>query len=570
MASLHQKYGRWAQAASLFLLLACGCDSKKTPPEPPPNPLSVRLTSAIGYFVGDAVSLTSSIQGCGKIVSSQLFQGNHLIQNLLLEAGTTSFTVPKEAFEPLFAELGIAARLALKIRAECEDGRINDSPPHGISFFPAASIVEREDGMMAATDSFIAVGGNNSPTTFWGCSADEQGAFLAHFDTQGDILHEVRLNDNRIQCNASTQITPPVNGYRWAYTLGAEGSMFAFRDNPTSYLSVPEASTWDSGSFEKLSVDSSGNAFVVVFSGTTYTLSRVSLNNQRSNSPMLHPSNNSVAFPIPPTLVQGVLLLPVWTVPWVSSSSGYLEMRRFNPTSLAPTCGSGSGLPVPPPCPVIANLDADKAYNGVPLTPGAVFSKDATSLYLAEFDERTQSYFVAVYEINPLNSTTNPQRTYRTSLFESLVIGLQISRDETFLVASTSQSTRFLGIQATDNNRLPLLNEKPIMSSSELMITKYAHGTGRSLVILNSALFSVPTSLTSSEIVPGWPIEAIAIDSPENGELWRFNYWEKGDAPLTAIAVAIDEGGQMWMRTGAKLVKLLPQSYYRQLKPSQP
>ncbi|MCL2179476.1 MAG: hypothetical protein FWB81_08745 [Cystobacterineae bacterium] len=577
------------------LLLACS-DNKKNNPLPPRFDVSLYFHSV--NTIGHSLPLGIDVNGCSKVSHAQVLYAGENEQHLLdvhfpsSPPFSASATLETEHFNPFFPQHGIAIHLSLKARVTCEDGRVSDSLPQSLSFLPVASTVKREDGM-AATDSFIALGGAHGiPTTFLGCSLDEKTGLssLLHFDTQGNHVGEpLLLRDSRLLCEAHTQISTLHNGFRWAYRLGEAGSLFAFSLH-NNMFAAGAARFFEADTLHQVAVDSNGNAFTV--SGSLrYFLSRYSIGNQENFSEIFSPSTTlrTVAFPVPPLVLespyssaQGLVLLPVWTVP-ANSNKGNFVIASFiinNNGTLTPQCGTLQTGVSPEPCPSTPPIEFSRDKEDKPMAPAAL-SKDGSRLYLALLNNNTST--VAVYRLQQStrigNATLDPRPRYvyepslealpQANRFESPVTKLSLSRDERFLVASTDRSTRFLH-RTQDGETLPTLGEKPLMVSGNLYVTEHIHGPNGSLVILNSPFFpNNPDSLLAGMLfkeVFGWPTEAIAIDSPENGELWRFSHGGSGDHPQNALTVAIDEGGQMWMRRGVELIKLLPQTTYRNLR----
>ncbi|MCL2626824.1 MAG: hypothetical protein FWD46_08460 [Cystobacterineae bacterium] len=601
MTSLYPKYG-WMRAGwagvlcALCLLPLSSCTENKNPPLLPArfNVSLFSLSPDGSNIIGNSVPLEMNVDGCGNVSQAQVLyvgESEQPIVNVAFspEKHSAKTTLETKHFTPFYPQHGIAVHLSLKARAKCEDGRVSDSLPLSISFLPVTSTFKPETGI-AATDHFVAIGGiNGTPTTFLGCSKDvtQQTFSLVHFDAENNLHSEINFGTNPLACNASTQISNPVNGgpnsgYRWAYTLGEDGRLFAFRLQGKQ-LVLDAAHAFPGLILRQFSMDSEGNAFVVVSSTKEYALFRLSpVANQARNFVKIPFSETlpSVAFPSPPLLLSGgIVLLPMWNVP-MNATRGRLEIHSFtlNNDVLEAQCGVNEiGMPANP-CPPIENIEFNP-YRDVPMAPAAVLSKDGLRLFLAPADPNHNisdtPYAVVSYELKPSVDAAS-RHLYqpsllaggRANLFESPVTKLSLSKDGRFLVASTDTSIRFLD---TTQGRETLPLGKPLTVSGKLYVTEHIHGpqgSGDSLILLNSPFFS-PGDLFSKWLFGenfGWPTEAIAIDSPEKGELWRFSYGGSGDQPLNAIAVAIDEGGQMWMRRGAELVQLLPQTTYRNLR----
>jgi hypothetical protein len=68
----------------------------------------------------------------------------------------------------------------------------------------------------------------------------------------------------------------------------------------------------------------------------------------------------------------------------------------------------------------------------------------------------------------------------------------------------------------------------------------------------------------------GYPTEIVALDSPDWGELWRYELASGGELPQTALYLAVDEAGQAWVRSGGKQVKPFTLAQYRDSKGANP
>jgi hypothetical protein len=98
------------------------------------------------------------------------------------------------------------------------------------------------------------------------------------------------------------------------------------------------------------------------------------------------------------------------------------------------------------------------------------------------------------------------------------------------------------------------LSERAIApSSTGLQILSVYPGTEKAFYVLAG-----PPSTTKRT----FPTEAIAVDAPENGELYRFTFGS-GESPASAIAMGVDDNGQAWFRVGADQVKPLTLLEYR-------
>jgi len=549
--------GMWV----LCVFAAFACSDNKPMPVPD-NPHRVLLTSKESHVVGDAVHVIVSVQGCSQVLQAQVLQEETPIAEVHFENSTAHVTLPSKLFEPFYPTLGIETHLNLKARVKCANGRVNDSPAVGVSFLPVASAVEREDGSMAASESFIAIGGaGHAPTTFLGCAQspenDMRGPFLAHFDTRGEVLD--RLYTSPLQCSAYTQIFASERGHYWAYTPGSACSLFAFRTHPLRAIT----SVRETANCTGFAMDAEGNAYIVVFDVTGLALARISIHGEAWSSPPRSSAINLTGIPTSPVISGDTVSLPLWTVSGYADT-GRLEVVQFDISGRTSTLGGHRLVPLCGPdsgdlgssikdCPLLSGLAfAQSASTPV---PAAVLSKDGTRLYLAQ-GNHANNYFVVSYDLS------TSRQEYIWGPFEAPITKLSLYRDERFLVASTLKSVRFLATNPFAS--APVLGETLTVSGS-LMATEHIHGPENSLIILARPFFTA-----TGNNKWGWPLEAVAVDTPELGELWRFTYWGSGNIPVNAITATFDEGGNMWMRVGTQLVKLLPKEDYRKARTPKP
>jgi hypothetical protein len=83
----------------------------------------------------------------------------------------------------------------------------------------------------------------------------------------------------------------------------------------------------------------------------------------------------------------------------------------------------------------------------------------------------------------------------------------------------------------------------------------------RQVVLGANGAFYLLTSGAATDAQPTpWPVEIVATDKAELGELYRYQI------PGGSIAGATDDSGTLWLRVGRKLVKPLALEQYRQVR----
>jgi len=542
-------------------LLACGDKQSISAPESPHNH-RVFLTAHEENVVGEVVRLYASVQGCSHVVQAQVLQGNTPLAEIHFENNRAELRLRRELFEPFYPELGIAAQLSLKARAKCANGHVSDSLPVSVYFLPAHPPVEPTDGM-AATEHFVATGGTgNTPATFFGCAETLEGIrepFLAHFDAGGNLLGQIFTASLRSVsantapfCTFETHFSNSVNGYRWAYTPGnykawpggTPCTLFAFRESPFEAFPHTNFNTGNTTSCAGFVADFQGNAYVVAVSMTGFMLLRLPVQGGALKASPPFRGADPGFFVAPPVISGSTLHLPHWKVQGASSEA-HLEVIRFDisesQAELVPLCGPGSALinGLIENCP---SIPGDEFRSGSS-PPAAVLSPDGNRIYLA--GNRANQSFVAAYNL----STATRERSWGP--FALPIARLSLSRDGQLLVASTEKAVHFL--ETTSSSQLG----EPLEVSGTLHVAAHLHGPGNSFLLLGSPAY-------------GWPLEAIAVDNPNQGELWRFMYWGTGKTPEQALALAFDNGGHMWMRKGRKFLQLLHKEDYRRSRTPSP
>jgi hypothetical protein len=97
------------------------------------------------------------------------------------------------------------------------------------------------------------------------------------------------------------------------------------------------------------------------------------------------------------------------------------------------------------------------------------------------------------------------------------------------------------------------LGDQPIRPSGNLQLLGVQPGLDKEVYLLSGPVFDQRAS---------YPIEAIAVDDPASGELWRFQYGS-GESPNAGLYLGVDESGQSWLRVGIDQVKPNPLKDYR-------
>jgi len=104
----------------------------------------------------------------------------------------------------------------------------------------------------------------------------------------------------------------------------------------------------------------------------------------------------------------------------------------------------------------------------------------------------------------------------------------------------------------TTTGSVTSFDARAVRASGSLVVQGYQIGLGTDIYLLDG-----PPG--------GYPTEVVSMDSPTNGELYRYQMGG-GTSPSSALTMSVDDSGQPWLRVGLKLVKPLKLSEYRQAK----
>ena len=156
-----------------------------------------------------------------------------------------------------------------------------------------------------------------------------------------------------------------------------------------------------------------------------------------------------------------------------------------------------------------------------------------------------------------MNKTIVSCRNLHKSYFQGkLEVPVLMGIDLDILAGETTISYSEVGFLSLTDGSLQNLGQKTLRPTGSLQFSGYQPGTGADFFMLAS-----PGG--------GYLAEIIATDAPMNGELWRLN-WGNGVNPASSMNIAIDEGGQAWLRIGLDQVKPLTLRDYRTARGATP
>lgn len=516
-------------------LLAAACGPSTPPPITIPNPPQVFLTLSQSTVVGDRVPGKVNVSGCSKVTQVQILQRGEFLADANYRQSPTDFELPASLFSSLYGTLGIAIPLTLSAKVVCDDGRTNDSAPVGVTFFPVATVVSKA-GEQVLHDSFIAIGGaNQSPTNFLGCSGTKTGTALVLVNAEGEVL---KLNEALpFDCSYATEISERsrVTGTRWvlepgkgAYALNDNLAVTAQYAGPLDKMGVGSTGA---GVFLSVALNSEAALRLNPLGGTRPIVWSASAVGKHISTPVVNESEN-------------VVIIATWQF-HEGTKDGDIVIFKFD----AQTGALVNGVPPVGGPPAIFSQKFPQLNKPIP--PAAALNRDGTLIVLAVIsaavDGLVRTTVLSCSTQPKFGGCLNSDRRWASEPFDG-VLNLVVPMDtsNTFAAAGPYQAW-FLDAK---NGAIRNLGNSPLRPSGSLQFVGVQPGLGTEFY------------LVSSSAADRYPLEIVATDKPESGELWRFSQGT-GESPQAGLYPAVDEGGQVWLRVGPDLVKPLPNAEYR-------
>lgn len=528
---------RTAAVALAVLGLACsGGSSSNGGGGGSMDPPRVFLTAPESLQIGTAVTVIANVSGCLKVqqirIQSSVNASLRFVRAVENPAALpVTFTLPPEDFNQDYARLGIAPNLTLVAEAYCDDGRKNSSVPLPVTFFPVATVKAPMQGSSAALpDSFFAEGGvGGAATTFIGCIGTGSGTALARVDANGAVL-KTNTQSLPFPCTATSVISDRNDalGTRWLYEpdVGA----FSFDQNLNILTTIK-------GNYTAFGVAHDGDGLIWDRTQTTgASFFRLKAKPAQGENALLWSTVTTGIMATTPITNQanGSVAVVMWQSA-IGSYTGKLVVQRFNYAT-----GAFTGS---------TELD-EIAYGflNTPVIPAVAFSPQGDLVYFA-YQGGTQGSNqsgVLACPVNAASRCSGGARRWQTPLFDGVITAIVPYSNGSIISAISAKKTYFFG---SANGALLNLGEKAIGATGSLVAHGVQPGTGQDFFLLNG-----PET--------GWPTEIVAIDSPQTGEVWRLTI-QGGATPLSALTMAIDEGGTTWLRVGPNQVKPLTLPQYR-------
>lgn len=523
------------------LAVAVGaCSGGEPPPPPPPPPPQVFLTVLESTVVGDSVRGKVSVSGCTDVTQVQILQGGAFLADAMFTKSPTDFVLPAALFSNLYPRLGIAASLVLTAKIVCGDGRTNTSQPVGVTFFPVASKFSM-GGQQVMPDAFVAEGGlGGVPTTFLGCVGTSIGTALGRANASGVVT---QYNESLpFACGYDTEISErsPVTGTRWVLQPGKGAYAIDANLNITAQYA---------DDLQRMAVARDGSGIFWSSGPQTTTPFAVKLHPMGGGSAILWAAPAGGLINTTPVVNEADLTVTLATWQYnIGTGVGNIVVFKYN--FLTGALVNGVGMPAGPP------IVYSQTYpmGNQPFTPYAAFNRDGSLIALPLLSVDTSGTVrttILACATSPMASQcTGSDRRWTARTFDGVVnLVLPFSAGNYFAAVGPYQAW-FLDPQ---NGTVVNLGEQPLRPTGSLQVLGVQAGAGSEFYLLNG-----PASETGGT----YPIEIVATDKPESGELWRFSQGS-GESPLAGLYLAVDEGGQAWLRVGPDQVKPLTNVEYR-------
>jgi hypothetical protein len=521
------------------LLLLAGCDEVARPDggtviKPPPQ---VFLTVDESNVIGDRIRGKVNVSGCKTVAQVQLLESGEFLADLNYATSPTDFELPAGLFGPLWPSRGFAASLTFTAKVLCDDARTNVSQPVGVSFFPVASHLAKNVQLLP--DSFIVEGGlGGTPVTFLGCNVTPTGSTLVRANTSGEIIAQTSTAPD---CSYATQISDraKATGTRWVLEPGRA----AYAIDPS--LNVLKVLY---GKFDRIGVDPlNGTALLwasTVGAERVLKVEPVATTNLDWSRPIAGIVNATPVFDSANRVV--------WVATWqfnMGAFTGDVVTWKLDLDTHALLNGVGSTLTPP----IVLRQVFAQTVN-TPIMPQGFFRADGELIYLPLLSVDTtgiaRTTIVACSSYALCDANTAARRWSSRTFDGVLNVVLPFSKGN-YLAAIGPYQAWFL---EAERGAVRNLSDAPIRPSMPQQFLGVQAGLGSDLYLLAGPVFD--------EFTPAYPNEAIAIDDPITGELYRFSFGS-GESPGAGLYMGVDDSGQAWFRVGPDQVKPNPLSDYR-------
>ncbi|GMU01942.1 hypothetical protein KH5H1_60620 [Corallococcus caeni] len=499
--------------ASVFA--ACGGDK----PPPVPDPPVVTLTVPQPNTAAPSLTVRVIVSGCDSVAQVDIYDRDTFLKTVPYTSGSMDFELAQNEIK---YTRGLAVGLSLNARATCSDGRSNVSQPQAATFLPVTKVIKDPDpNGQVVTDFFIAEGSGTN-VAFLGCGNPTTGSgTLFRVDSAGAVRNSVEMG---IPCSTDTVITSvnAQSGKRWVWTPG----IGAVAIDNNFVISGRTATTYRP---ERFSVMDNGDALVI----NGINVSRLKHTSTNGAFQWTHQSSWR---PVGPAQQKGAeVIFPMSRVP-NEASPNLLELV------VVTLAVEASGDKVP-----LVHERIITQYQGDSASPPPVsLSPDGGTVFLALSFANNQSRVQAC-------STEVPGCEGSALKWMSVTLPVPLN----FLLPFSAGSK----LAAIGTQRVWFLNTGNGLVANKGGVSVDASGQLR----IRQVQLGLPTSpefylLNGPDAAGTLPVEIVAVDSAEKGELFRYEV-------SSSLSCSVDDSGRLWMRVGNNLVQALPLSDYRAVKP---
>jgi hypothetical protein len=521
MDSYRPALSRSALLCLSLIALSCGGETKPPIKDLPQAVLTVPEPNTIGT----KLTVNMSASGCDAIQSLSVYDGEDFVKTVPYSGGGT-ISVDLTGSDIKYTR-GIAAKLTLKARVVCTDGRQNDSQQAPAVFFPAAEVIDPPAGtdLQVVPDYFVAEG-QGVLLNFIGCGNLPNGVGrLFRVDKRGNILASV---DMAFPCTVNTVITgmDPTSRKRWVWTpragIMAVDEQLRASATPARFFKA-----------EMLSVGIGGDALAYSSSGGLYRID--------------HETGQLKWNYLP----EGYMIAPA-----LPNSSGVVQVaslvddNALGGAVIMSTVDYGTGnktstfLVKQVPTPDVASV-----------RPPVSFNADGSLLYIAVEGANQLTTVFACATLG--NECIQASERWVSPVIPGRILALVPYANGGRLAVISARATWVLD---SSTGVVINKNQQPLTSEGALITLQVQPGGGpypHSFYLLNGP---VPTEGLPTPM----PVEIVATDTADKGELYRYQ------VNASSMAAAVDSTGTLWLRVGRRLVRPLTPPEYRQVRPVTP
>ena len=512
---------------TLFALSVIACSSATRRPI-----FQLGLKVPSGSVADTSLPVSVTVAGCSSLPTLSLRHSGTEFKKVPFSGNPTSFVLTKEDIP--FSRTGLAAKLVLSVQGTCTDGQTSTSLEQSVTFFPVAKVVSTPAGTIAAPELFYADGYATPPnpsTSFVGCQPkNDGGTSLVKTDTSGALIFS---NDSLpFDCSLGSSFSAPRGpaGHRWMVEQGSpHGGAFSFDNTLKTYGGTL-------GQIDSFGVLPDGNGIA----GSVNPPDPATF--ELTSTVFQIPGDN----PLPASWSQrihGVVLASAaGTATQVYFPHYYPGLPNEGLVGVQTLDTQGNLLN---DYPLLDNVQYHNDYG--PALPPVAFSQDSSVIYFPSNAIGLTTTVVAC-RIPPQGASSGcngVNRVWQSVPLQGLALTL-VPFGNGLLAVVCSQATWILNI---GNGKVI---GQGILPDGILTTGYFASGTQNDFYIMNGPAPSPnnPTPL---------PNEVVGVDSPTAGELFRYQL------ATDTLSVAVDQGGQSWIRIGSQLIQPWPSSVYRKL-----